>query len=165
MPPIEVKVLRSFVPQGVRDRMCGKLLAKYRRGERSASDVVDAVAALESQNLFPESDSLLFAAVHAVSPVPTLLWTRACASGPRWSTNKLRSLLAIARESPRCRKHLPHTLVLTRHGALAALHEVCSHRTAWGIELLEKAVQHLKTCDMEPLADRVQITRWRRAVI
>ena len=165
MAPIEVRVLRTFVPREVRDCMCGRLLAKYRRGDRSASDVADAVAALESQNLLPESDALLLSAVHAVSPVPTVLWTRACARIPRLSTFKLRGLLAIARESPRCRKHLPASLVLSRNGAMAALHEASSHRSAWSMDLLERAVQHLKTGELEPSGDRDQITRWPRTVI
>lgn len=145
MTPVEIKVLRTFVPYDVRDCMCGKLLAKYRRGDRSASDVLDAVAALEAQNLQEEADAFVFAALHAISPVPTALWTKACNCAGRWSTNRVRSMLAIARKLPRCRKHLPtRDIVKTRAGAVAALYEASSHRSPWSLDLLDKAMAHLK---------------------
>ena len=76
----EVRVLRStLATPHLRDRAMRRLARRYADGRRCAQDVTQALASLDSFNRRDECSRLLTAALVAVRPAPTVLWTWACA--------------------------------------------------------------------------------------
>lgn len=141
MPCVEVEILRTFSSScSVRTRVMDKLVRKYRRGRRSARQVVDALQALTSQNRVGDAAYLTAEAIDAVRPVPTVLWAWACRHANLLSVNDLKNLLDLALTESRYRKHLcKWVLAQTPEGLVALLY----HRESfeWAPALLEPALR------------------------
>lgn len=120
-------MLRSLhVSATLRHKHLERLLRKYRAGRRSAADVVDALRALEAQNLFLACCEFAMQAVDAVRPVPTVVWSWVCANCDILTAGAARTVLRLAAADRRYDKHLyphRHALASTPDGLSAMLHE------------------------------------------
>lgn len=143
----EVKHLRTFLPHGVRRKITEKLVLKYERGRRCASQVCLALAALKAQARYDECDDLVAQSLAAVEPVPTVLWIWACANLDALGCTTLRTMLAMCAgtgaEARRYAKHLmPRRadLLKTPDGVVALAHE--RHRfPEWAPDALGSVVR------------------------
>lgn len=136
---LEVQLLRTFVYPATRRRLMEKLVTKYARGRRSASDVLLALAALRGQMRHAECDAMLSECLEVVAPVPTALWAWACANVRVLGCTTLRTMLRMAadRDGGRYLKHLyphRHALASSPDGLVALMHE--SHRFPWAAGLV-----------------------------
>ena len=143
----EVQLLRTFLPRGTRRKVLEKMALKYERGRRSASDVCMALRALKAQARLEECDDLVAQAIAAVEPVPTVLWSWACANLDCLGCTTIRSMLAMCTgagaAARRYAKHLmprKAELVKTADGFVALVHE--RHRfPEWAPDLLRSATR------------------------
>lgn len=143
----EVRLLRTFLPRGTRRNVLEKLTLKYARGRRSASDVCLALQALKAQARLEDCDDLVAQAIAAVEPVPTVLWSWACANLDCLGCTTIRSMLAMCAGADavarRYAKHLvprKEHLLKTAEGFVALVHE--RHRfPEWAPELLRSATR------------------------
>lgn len=141
----EVEALRLLGPSLARARAADKLVRRYCDGRRCASDVVDALSALDAQNRHAECSLLLVEAFRAVQPIPTVLWLWACGRLAVLGVDALRFMLRLASISPRHRKHLwPHRDALkdTPDGMVALLHESQAFPD-WAPHMAEQAFARL----------------------
>lgn len=127
----EAQVLRSLLPDShARTRALDKLVRRYAEGRRTAEHVVQALNALCAQNRI--CSPTVLEAFHAVQPIPTVLWTWACAHHAQLHVDALSFMLRQAAQNRTYQKHLrrvKHALADTPDGMVAVFHE--GHRLGW----------------------------------
>jgi hypothetical protein len=103
-PCKDVRRLRDLSAQPAR-RDLARLVTRYGTGARSAAQVVMGLAALEARGLRGEMRWLAAAALGALAPVPTVLWTWACGRFWRLSPPVRKQVLLLAGRDPRYARH------------------------------------------------------------
>ena len=142
----EVRVLRQFSDAHAKARAVNRLCRRYRRGWRSARQVVLGLDALKAQNEHQLASELVAGALAAVVPVPTVLWTWACRHADTLGVHCLRHVLRLAGTDARYDKHLArhtHRFAKSPDGLVALVHEF--HRLPWVPGVAQPAVAALLT--------------------
>lgn len=135
----EVRILRGFSSPRRRVMALDRLLRRYVRGRRCASDVLMALDALGAQNRWDECGVTLTWALCAVQPVPRVLFRWGCANVERLGPEAMRCLLRCAAYDGVCRRELAGRLAVTKTPAVvvALLEEKeLPHVGAWARELV-----------------------------
>lgn len=101
-----------------------RLVAKYRRGRRSAADVCQALAALRARNDLSVLNDLWLDAMRAVYPVPLCLFTWGMRNVGLLDFRALTYTLRAASYGPRLSARVPLAEVCARpEGTLAAMQD------------------------------------------